>query len=356
MRCLPALVAGVLSAGVVPALPAAGASPAANPGPGAELRAASDPASVLRRFVGVWNATLQIATASDSPPIVLNGLSVETPGGDGAWVTGDFRSTLDGQPFQGHELVTWDALRGHFRRVWADSTAPTFWTSEGTYDPVTSTLTLWIDTIDSSGHPARWREETVFKDADTRTFTMYVPGPETREAAAMTIVYHRRPGGDPSRPPDAAAPASKPLEVLSASAGRFEARIEARAGAAGRDQARGAETAGLCCGGRFLVSDLSAPAGGGFAAHEVIGYDPSSSSYVAAWIDARDKALVLARGPYDPKAGVLTLREDPPRAGGQGWREVQEWSGRDHRSLLRYAPGSGGAQAPAWSVKYRRSD
>src|SRR5262249_39122643 len=141
--------AAALLAGVLP-----GASPVAAPPSGALLAAtaaagpaAAPPAAVadlFRRFAGTWDATMQVIGPPGEPPQVLNGIEINATGGRGLGVTGDFRSQIEGRPFQGHALLTWDAAAKKLRRLWADSTSPVFWISEGDWDPKTATLTMWI--------------------------------------------------------------------------------------------------------------------------------------------------------------------------------------------------------------------
>jgi hypothetical protein len=118
---------------------------------------------LLKRDVGVWDATMT-----------------------------DFKSRIDGAPFEGHALFGYDTVKQKYVRLWVDSSQALFWPSEGSYDPATDSLTMWMESIDSDGRPTRWRTVTVWKDDDTRIFTMHLPGPETVEAAGMTITYKRR--------------------------------------------------------------------------------------------------------------------------------------------------------------------
>ena len=319
---------------------------------------------LLRRLPGVWDATLQMASLDDSPPLIMNGM--ETVTGDGTWLVSDFRSQLDGRPFQGHGILARDPQSGRYRRVWADSTSPAFWSSEGTCDETTGTLTMWIEAADSEGRPVRWREVTTWKDDDTRTFTMYVPGPETTEAAGMTIAYRRRkqPGGD--RPvggttasPAAASPAPDAEHALVArGAGAWKATVDNR-----MDPGRPAESSQateinvLCCGGLFLLTDFAGEERGRpFRGHGVLGYNPQKKKFISAWIDSGDRRLSLSEGDYDAAREALTFRLHLPdgKGGTVALREVLEWKGADQRVMTMYAPGPDGRETPGLTIKYRR--
>lgn len=147
---------------------------------------------LLQRDVGVWDATIQMLDQEDGSVGVYNGTETTTLEPGGHWLVTDFKSRINGTAFEGHALFGYDEYKQKYVRLWVDSTQELFWPSEGSYDPETDSLTLWMESIDSDGHPVRWRTVTVWKDADTRVFTMYLPGPETVEAAGMTITYKRR--------------------------------------------------------------------------------------------------------------------------------------------------------------------
>jgi hypothetical protein len=147
---------------------------------------------LLKRDVGVWDATIQILDQMDGSVGVYNGTETNTLEPGGRWLVTDFKSRIDGAPFEGHALFGYDTVKQKYVRLWVDSSQALFWPSEGSYDPATDSLTLWMESVDSDGRPIRWRTVTVWKDDDTRIFTMHLPGPETVEAAGMTITYKRR--------------------------------------------------------------------------------------------------------------------------------------------------------------------
>ncbi len=157
-----------------------------------ELSTLAPQHSLLKRDVGVWDATIQIAAGADGAMGVYNGTETNTLVAGGRWLLTDFKSRLEGEPFEGHAVFGYDREKKKYVRVWVDNTQTFFWPSEGEYDPSTDSLTLWMESTALEGEAARWRTVTVWKDADTRVFTMYVPGPESIEAAGMTIHYTRR--------------------------------------------------------------------------------------------------------------------------------------------------------------------
>jgi hypothetical protein len=329
---LPAVLAAAVLLGVAPA-PGAG-------GPGVPAAAAD----LLRRFVGTWDATMQVVGPPGEPPQILNGIEINTSGGQGLWVAGDFRSQIDGRPFQGHALLAWDAASQGFRRLWADSTSSTFWISAGTWDPKSATLTMWIETRNSNGDPVRWREETVFKD-DGRTFTMYVPGPTTVEAAAMTIAYRRHPATQ-KVPPAAGpvlAPAGPELAVLKGSAGVWSMRVDDRSGG---EEIKGTETNAWCCDGHFLLSDVTGTIGRRpYAARAVYGWDPDKRRYERALVDTAGASFERVPGAWDAAASTLSFHLDLPdgHGGTTHAQEVQTFKENGERTttVTAEAPGGG---------------
>jgi hypothetical protein len=61
------------------------------------------------------------------------------------------------------------------------------WTSEGTLDPATKTMTDWMEGVGHDGKPTKMKAVTQWKDDDTRVFTMYMG-----ETPTMKITYKRR--------------------------------------------------------------------------------------------------------------------------------------------------------------------
>jgi hypothetical protein len=303
---------------------------------------------------------MQMASQDGSPPVVLNGTELDTLGGRGTWVISDFRSQLEGHPFQGHAILSLDPATGRLQRVWADSTSPSFWASEGTWDPATSTLTMWIESVDSVGQKVRWREETVIKNEDTRTFTMYVPGPQSTEAAGVTIVYHRRADAvTRTAIGPVLAPPTPAHDLLRRDAGAWSAKIDDhREKSAGGGSDKATEVGTICCGGLFLTTEIigdgrDAP----FLGHRLLGYDPERKKYMSAQVDtAAGGGMLLGEGEYDSVTDLLEMSLAAPHgAGGAArLRLVEEWKGREQRTSTLYARGADGAEKAAVVTRYRR--
>jgi hypothetical protein len=341
-----------------PPHPATAAAAAATDKPPAAT--ADAPADLLKRLAGSWDATMQMASQDGSPPVVLNGTEVDTLGGRGTWVVSDFRSQLEGHPFQGHAVLSLDPATGRLQRVWADSTSAAFWASEGTWDPAASKLTMWIESVDTLGEKVRWREETVLKNADTRTFTMYVPGPQSTEAAGVTIVYHRRADAvTRTAIGPVLAPPTQAHDLLRRDAGTWSAKFDDRrekSPGVGSDKAT--EVGTLCCGGLFLVTEITgegrdAP----YLGHRLVGYDPGRKKYISAQVDTTGGGMLLGEGEYDSVAGLLRLNLGAPRApeAAARLRLVEDWKGREQRTATLVSVARDGTEKVALVTRYRRA-
>jgi hypothetical protein len=153
------------------------------PGPEHEL---------LKKDVGVWDATVELSMAPGAAPAVSKGTETVLMLG-GFWQLAQFKSEMMGQPFEGLGTVGYDPAKGKYVGTWIDSMTPGYYTVEGTYNAATKTMTTMMEGPDPSGQTAKMRETTEWKDADNRVFTMYgPPGPDGKEPVAMRITYKRR--------------------------------------------------------------------------------------------------------------------------------------------------------------------
>jgi hypothetical protein len=104
----------------------------------------------------------------------------------------EFKSEMMGQPFEGRGVEGYDAAKKKYVGTWVDSMSSGLSISESTYDAAKKTMTGWIEGPDMSGKTSKMKAVTEQKDPDTRVFTMYMGGPDGKEAPAMRITYKRR--------------------------------------------------------------------------------------------------------------------------------------------------------------------
>ena len=129
--------------------------------------------------------------APGAPPAVSKGVETNRILG-GMWLLTDFKSEFMGQPFEGHGSAGWDAGKKKYVGVWVDTMSAGLALSEATYDAKTKSMTGWMEGPDMTGKITKSKEVTEWKDADTRVFTMYMTGPDGKEAPNLRITYKRR--------------------------------------------------------------------------------------------------------------------------------------------------------------------
>jgi hypothetical protein len=143
---------------------------------------------VLKNDVGTWDATVEMMGLA---PSVSKGVETSTMVG-GLWLVTDFKSEMMNQPFQGHGVSGYDLTKKKYVGTWVDSMSPGMMLGESTYDPKTKTMTGEMEGPDMSGKMEKMKSVTEWKDPDTRVFTMYMTGPDGKEAPVMRITYKRR--------------------------------------------------------------------------------------------------------------------------------------------------------------------
>jgi len=146
---------------------------------------------VLKNDVGTWDANVEFWAAPTAPPSISKGVSTITMLG-GFWQVDEFKSEMMGAPFEGRGETGYDPVKKKYVGVWVDSMSSGLNLSESTYDAKTRTMDGWSEGPGPDGKPVRSRGVTEWKDADTRVFSMYAPGPDSKEFLALRITYKRR--------------------------------------------------------------------------------------------------------------------------------------------------------------------
>jgi hypothetical protein len=161
------------------AAPALAQPPMPQPGPEHEM---------LKKDVGTWDATVEMFMDPGGAPSVSKGTETVSMLG-GFWQVSEFKSEMMGQPFGGRGAMGYDPAKKKYVGTWIDSMTPGYYTTEGTYDPATKTLTATMEGPGPDGAVTKTKETTEWKDADTRVFTMYAPD---GKSVGMRITYKRR--------------------------------------------------------------------------------------------------------------------------------------------------------------------
>jgi Protein of unknown function (DUF1579) len=175
------LFANVITLGALSTAPALAQAP---PQPGPEH-------ALLKAEAGTWDAALEMAMP-DGTKMTAKGVQTDAVGCNGLCLITDFKADMMGMPFEGHGLTTWDPAKKKYVGSWADSMTPGMATTEGTYDPAAKKMTTWMEALDPSGTVGKMRSENAYPDADHKSMTMFMKGPDGKDAEGMKIVYTRR--------------------------------------------------------------------------------------------------------------------------------------------------------------------
>lgn len=110
----------------------------------------------------------------------------------GLWLVSDFSADFGDSKFSGKGLDGYDAAKKKYVNIWVDSDSSSPMMREGTFDKAGKVLTQTGEGTGSDGKPTKFKMTTEYKDKDTHVWTMWTPGPDGKEVAAMTITYTRR--------------------------------------------------------------------------------------------------------------------------------------------------------------------
>ncbi len=144
-------------------------------------------ASHLKKCAGTWDAVVHIG------PETSKGSETISIIGDGMWLVTDFESTMGGMPFHGHGITGFDTQKKKYTGVWVDSMSPHAMHMEGTLDASGKKMTMIGEAPHhETGKMVKHTMVETYVDADTREFTMSMPGPDGKAMETMKIVYKRR--------------------------------------------------------------------------------------------------------------------------------------------------------------------
>jgi hypothetical protein len=167
---------------LAPAIATAQAPPLPKPGP---------EHAILKEDVGTWDASIEMMMPGMPPSPPAKGVETNVLSCNGLCLVTDFKGEMMGGPFQGHGVSTWDPAKKKFVGSWSDSMAPGLAVTEATWDAAKKTMNGTMEAPDGSGGTAKMRS-TVEYTAGKRVFSMFMIGPDGKEAPTMRITYTRQ--------------------------------------------------------------------------------------------------------------------------------------------------------------------
>ena len=151
----------------------------------------------LAKDVGTWDATIKTwMQGPKSEPSVSKGVEVAKLMPGGLWVLSEFHGKFGDMAFHGQGQTGYDPAKKKYIGTWVDSMEPTIMITEGDFDPQTNTLTMTAKGIATdTGKPYEAKMTSVYKDKDTRVFTMFMKSDQTggEFSKFMEITYVKRP-------------------------------------------------------------------------------------------------------------------------------------------------------------------
>jgi Protein of unknown function (DUF1579) len=158
--------------------------PAPKPGPEHQI---------LKQDEGTWDATVEIFAAPGTPPLTSKGVETNIVGCGGLCLITDFKGEMmPGQPFHGHGTTAYNPAKKKYVGSWTDSMSTGLLVGESTYDAAAKSATGWMEGPDMTAQVTKMKSVVDYKDADTRVFSMYGPGPDGKEALSMRMTLKRR--------------------------------------------------------------------------------------------------------------------------------------------------------------------
>lgn len=123
---------------------------------------------------GVWSGEVKSWMAPDAPPSTAPVTITNKTIMGGRYQQSTYKSTMEGQPFEGMGMLAYDNTKKKFINTWVDNMGTGIMVMEGTMDQATKTMTLEGNMTDpTTGKDNHMREVMKFADDKTQTFEMY---------------------------------------------------------------------------------------------------------------------------------------------------------------------------------------
>lgn len=153
-----------------------------------------------KHFGGDWTYTVKHWMDPAAPPAESTGTAAVKTVMGGRYLLGDYKGTFempgpDGKmqshTFEGHAIMAYDNATQKFVSSWIDSMSTGVYTSTGTYDPATKTLTMQGEMDMGGGMKYKVREVHKITDENTRVMEWHdnMTGSEKK---SMEITYKRK--------------------------------------------------------------------------------------------------------------------------------------------------------------------
>lgn len=147
---------------------------------------------LLKQFEGEWSVVAKCYTPSVQE---TRGTETAKLKLGGFWLMFNYKSEMDGKPFEGHGMMGYDPQKSCYIGVWTDSWSPALTRFEGKADATNKVITLTCDSVDpKSGQPMMHKMTMEIGDADHWTHRFFAPAKDGKEALMSEMFYTRSAG------------------------------------------------------------------------------------------------------------------------------------------------------------------
>jgi hypothetical protein len=148
--------------------------------------------AVLKQDAGTWHAAGKMFMPGSDQGTEFEGTETNEMIGE-FWLVSNFKGDFGGMEFRGHSYSGFNPDTGKYESTWIDSMSPYAMTMTGEYDAASKTMKSTSVGKDGQGNEMKGKSEIVYKDEDTRVFTMWGADPASGEMQKMMeIVYTRQ--------------------------------------------------------------------------------------------------------------------------------------------------------------------
>lgn len=155
------------------------------PGPTAEH-------AMLAQFAGEWTSTATLTPAPGQEPLTCQGTESARMLG-GFWLVAEGAGEFLGMEVGSLMTLGYDAKSQQYVGTFVASNMDTLWHYTGSFDETGKKLTLDTEgpSMTEPGQTAKYRETLETVDADHKTFTSEVQGPDGHWTTIVTVTYER---------------------------------------------------------------------------------------------------------------------------------------------------------------------
>jgi len=146
---------------------------------------------LLQQFAGDWDVKTKFWMAPGVPPEESTATMSAKPEFEGRFVTGTFKGTYMGQPFEGRLVMGYNNNSKQNESIWFDSMSTGMGYSTGSASSDGKVFTFSGTMVDASGSKKTNREVTTFTSPNSYISEFFEMTPDGKENKMMEMTYTR---------------------------------------------------------------------------------------------------------------------------------------------------------------------